>query len=521
MAVKKVGGKFVSSKVTFIRDSDPKVNDLPHTFVDSYTEWAASVTDAPVQYHRATGVTMLSVLLTPHIKLPTSFGTFIPNIWMMVLAGTTMTRKSTSLNLAAKLLDDVTDDWMLATDGSPEGILTELQHRDGKISVFLRDEITGFMSAVSGRDYLSGILEAFTQLYDGVPQVRVLRRERIEIKNPYFVFMGGGIKTRMEEIVSMEHIRSGFLPRFLFVTGSTTREEVRPIGPPAEEELKTDGTSPRDDILNQLWRINNYYTKSDTDEGTNQIKIKGVVKAQVPKVRQTKLTGSPEFWQRLVELNDDAMELGSRSSSPELYTPLYTRLANTIMKVAMLLAGADFSTVIEVHHLQKAISLGQEWVDTVTEFATAIEQQPDMDKWEKKADKIITWIKSVSPEPISQTKLMQHFRIRTKDIDDIKATLMARGIVLISPYPHPKSLGSGKIFYSLNPNVHGNTLSGEAPNSIQREDSYQSNGTSQGHEEGPETTINGRRVKFATPTQALREFKKQEQEDNGRWPKAD
>jgi hypothetical protein len=459
-------------KVTFIRDTDPDPEDLPVTFVDRYSEWASTITDAPAQYHRATGVTILSTVMTPYISLPTSFGTFIPNIWIMILAGTTMTRKSTSLDIARRLLDDVTDDYMLATDGSPEGLLTELGYRDGKVSLFHRDEITGFISAISGRDYLSGLLESFTRLYDGQPETRILRRERIEITKPYLIFMAGGIKTRMEELVGMEHIRSGFLPRFIFVTGSTTREQVRPIGPPSDEELRIDGESPRDQVLNELWRINEYYSRDSSDDGGEQvIKIAGIVKAKTPTKKHVRLKGTPEFWDRLIGLNDDAMELGEKSSAPELYTPLYQRLANSILKVSMLLAGADLRDTIEVSDLQKAIVLAQEWVETVTGFATAIEQQPEMDKWEKKADKIVQWVKVQHPRPITQTEVMQKFRIRKRDIDDIEATLMLRGVIAITPWPHSKNAKGGSITYTVSDTPVHQAL-GRTPTKIEREDTY-------------------------------------------------
>lgn len=482
----------MAKKVTFIRPSDPPPDDLPRTFVDRYSEWAGTVTDAPIQYHRATGVTILSTIMTPYISFPTSFGTFIPNIWMMVLAGTTMTRKSTSLDIARRMLDDVTDDYMLATDGSPEGLLTELSYRDGKVSLFHRDEVTGFMSAVAGRDYLSGLLESFTRLYDGQPETRILRREKIEIKRPYLIFMSGGIKSKMEEIVGMEHIRSGFLPRFIFVTGSTTREQVRPIGPPDERELRGDGTSPRDDVLNELWGINQYYTQPvDSGEEKSLIKIAGITKvaASNPTEKRVRMTGTPEFWARLVDLNDDAIEMGETSSAPELYTPLYTRLSNSILKVAMLLAGADRSEIIHLHHLQKAISLAQEWVETVTDFASAIEQAPDLDKWEKKAEKIIAWVKVQDPKPITQTEVMQKFRIRKRDIDDIEATLMARGAVTITPYPHNKNAKGTEILYSVADRMHAQN--GRPRNAMEKENTYHA--SSEGHSEGG----NGHRIRIS------------------------
>lgn len=487
------------STVTFIRPSDPPVSDLPRTFIDRYSEWANTLTDAPIQYHRATGVSILSTVMTPYISLPTSFGIIVPNIWIMVLAGTTMTRKSTSLDIARRLMDDVLEDYMLATDGSPEGLLTEMSYRDGKISVFHRDEVTGFMEAAAGRDYMSGLLQSFTRLYDGQPETRILRREKIEIKKPYLLFMAGGIKSQMEEIVSMEHIRSGFLPRFIFVTGSTTRDQVRPIDFPDDDFPVDDGNfeTARDKILNELWGIHQHYSNPPDDGGDSNavIKIAGITKVKAPVQTHKRMRVTPEFKVRVRQLNDDAMELGERSSEPELYTPLYQRLANSVIKVSMLLAGAEFRDTITVTDLQKAISLSQEWIDTVTGFASSIEQRPEMDRWEKKADKIVSWVKSQDPTPITQTQIMQKFRLRKRDIGDIEATLMARGAIEITPFPHPQNMSGKDVLYR----VSGMGMRSTPPRSkIDREDTFRA--AEEGHAEGangrPSRQTNGHRIKF-------------------------
>lgn len=437
--------------------------------------------------------------MTPYISLPVRHGKIVPNLWVMILAGTTITRKSTSLNIATEVLDDITDDWMLATDGSPEGLMTELGFRDGKTSVFLRDEITGFMSSMTGRDYMSGMLEGFCQLYDGVPQVRQLRRERIEIKKPFFIFMGGGIKSRMEEVVTMEHIRSGFIPRFIFVTGSTSRDQIRPIGPP--EDNGDGDESPREQIINELWRINEHYTRSD-DAGTPVLKIAGITKVAAPKEKRIQLKGTPEFWDRLRQLDDDAISMGEKSSAHELYTPLYVRLGNSVLKVAMLLAGAEFRDTVTLADLQKAIYLSQEWVEAVTEFAANVEQQPEMDKWERKCDKIINWVRASHPAPLTQTAIMQKYRIRKRDIPDIEATLIARGAISIYPYPHKQDMKGGEIYYRISETAQKSKPS-PAMKRIQREDSYRvTNDQEEGYEEDPPyPQTNGKRIRFPAPRQ--------------------
>lgn len=452
-------------KLTFLRPSDPPVEDLPETFIDRYRDWANTRTDSPIYYHEALGASILSTIMAPYVRLRTNRSEpIIPNIWVMILAGTTMARKTTTIKMATRLLDDVADDWMLATDGTPEGIMTELGYRDGKISVFLRDEVTGFIQNLS-REYMSDTLESFCKLYDGSAVTRLLRREKIEVKNPYFVFVGGGIKSAMEELVSMEQIRSGFIPRFIIVTGHTTPEEVQLIGPPRDNEIEDDQY--RDDLVDELWRINDYYNRDESSEEQSIVKIAGITKLRAtPKKRLVSLKGTPAFWKRYQDLQRDVMKLSVKTSYPELYAPLYTRLSNSVVKVAILLAGADMQGIIDSSHLQKALYYSQNWLESTTDFAANIEQRPEMDKWERKIEKIIQWVKNRHPDSLTQTDIMQKFHIRKRDIADIEATLMARGSLTITPWPHKPNAVGTQVTYSVSQSVPPTT------SRIQREDTF-------------------------------------------------
>jgi hypothetical protein len=218
-------------------DSEPQ-----ETFIDRYVEYGWSVTDAPRQYHVAGGAIILSAIICPHVTLPARHTKIRPNIWAMILAGTTVTRKSTSMDLAVRMLGEVlsSDDFLMGTDGSPEGILTELQARDGKASLFHRDEITGFIEAATKKEYNAGMLQSLTSLYDGRQEKRTLRSGNIDVKKPRLILWCGGIKSQMQEVLSIEQIRSGFIPRFIVVSGTTTSDQIRPIGPPVDVDETED-----------------------------------------------------------------------------------------------------------------------------------------------------------------------------------------------------------------------------------------------------------------------------------------
>lgn len=431
---------------TFSRIEDPELADLPLTFVDRYRDWGSTVTDAPSQYHTLNAVVILSTIMCPYVSLKTSYGEIRPNIWSMILAGTTVTRKSTTMDMAKGVLTDVGLDYLMGTDGSPEGILGEMADRDGKVSMFHRDEITGWIETMR-KDYMSGLLESFTRMYDGMEEMRMLRSGKIEVKKPRLVIMSGGIKTRMAELITMDHIRSGFFPRFILVSGTTTPDQIRPIGPPT---TMPSGVNPRDLILQEVQDMMSFWIPAPK---TTTVTIAGMQKNIISKGTAPEMSATDDAWTRIRQLKDDAVNMGYVSPTPELYTPLLDRLSNSVIKVAILIAGADKRTVIDYTDVVQAVRYSQEWLTSVMDFAQAVEQAPDVSPWEKKADKILKYISDKhrrSGENATRSEIMRRFHVRQKDVGDVESTLIARGhIKLNTVVSMGTKTGKGRVEYQL------------------------------------------------------------------------
>jgi len=415
------------SRITFKRagDSEPE-----ETFIDRYVEYGWSRTDAPRQYHIAGGAVILSAIMCPFVTLPAQHTKIRPNIWAMILAGTTVTRKSTSMDLAMSTLREVlsSDDFLMGTDGSQEGILTELQQRDGKTSIFHRDEITGFIEATVKKDYMAGLLQSLTSLYDCRQEKRTLRTGTIDVKKPRLIIWCGGIKTQMQEVVTIEHIRSGFLPRFIIVSGTTSSEQLRPIGPPPEVDPTEDVKA---QILEELYGIVNFWQPRPT---VKTITLGGTTTQRTVKQTEREMHATPEAWDRIRDLSYDAFKLGENSTDPNIYTPMYIRLSDSIIKIAMLLAGARNSLTIERDDVCQAIRLGDIFLESATDFAHGVEQAPDINPWEKKADKILAYIKAQhnKNKTVTRTEMMRMFHVRSRDLADVETTMVQRGQIKIS-----------------------------------------------------------------------------------------
>lgn len=404
-------------------------------FVERYVTWASTCTDSPLQYHVAGALTILSSLLCPHLRLDTSFGAFRPNLWFMILAGTTTTRKSTSMRLAVRLLEAVHDDPILATDGTPEGIISELSDRDGKSSLFFRDEITGLIEAMTRKDYLAGMLEVLTKLYDGEREKRTLRRQTISVADPNLVILSGGIKNKMAEILDARHIGSGFLPRFLIVSGWTGVEDMKAIGPPEET-----ATELRDQLVSELTELYRHFSsrpaKQDID-GKNIFQAGGRAKI-------VKLSATSSAWKRIRQLESDVRDLGLDSDNPDIFGPIYERMMNSIIKVAMLIA-ADRSlrekkseVEISLRDIVTAISYSDVWIESVYEIAINIDDKPTED--ERKVEAIEKFILSQKGDGVTRSDLMRRFRLRASTMNDVEATLIGRGYVTATKIDNKKTI---------------------------------------------------------------------------------
>lgn len=402
-------------------------------FVERYIEWASNLGDAATQYHQAGAFTILSALLSGRVTLPTSFGVVTPNLWFMILGDTTLTRKTTAMDLAIDLVMEVDDDCVMATDGSVEGLLQQLENRPKRPSIFLRDEFSGLLEMMVKRDYYAGMAEVLTKLYDGKMQKRVLRKETVTVRDPVLLILAGGIKTRVTGLLTHEHVSSGFMPRFIFITAESDTDRLQPLGPPTARVLGNRGA-----LVEEMERIAERYgqAKRVTIKATNTT-------TTTPTSWQAQLT--PEAWDRYNQLETDLVKSGLESEQPDLMTPLYDRLAKSGLKAAVLLAAArttEGQVLVEVQDILHAIRYVEQWRAYAIEIVNGIGKSV----WERDLDRILVAI--VKRPGISRSQIMQSYHLNSRQADLIFDTLTQRNQITIN------RIGGRQVFYALQPRRH-------------------------------------------------------------------
>lgn len=385
------------------------------TFVEDYVGWATAQTDAPAVYHQLSACIILSALLAKTVRIPTSMGTIRPNLWGMILADTTLTRKTTAMDMACDLLEEVLQDVVVATDGSVEGLLSALSMRNGEPSMFKRDEFTGLMEQMVRKDYMSGMLEMFTQLYDGKNIKRVLKKETINVSHPLFLMFTGGIKEKMQHVLNHEHIASGFIPRFIVVSAESDISKIRPLG--RRQDSAVQG---RNALLKTLRILKERYYDDialKTEAGTTLM--------TAPEVN-AELTD--DAWILYNKLEHMLVEAGIRAELKEYMTPVLDRMAKSLLKLACILAAIrqipeHSKIIVTVEDINRSAGMIQEWANHTVELVASV----GMSATEKTLQRCLEYIRR--NEGCMRSDLMRSFRLSAMEMEATQKTLEMRGLV--------------------------------------------------------------------------------------------
>lgn len=397
-----------------------ELESLAPTFIDEYREWGTDATDAVVDYHNLSAFMLLSFFTAANVRLPTSNVTMVPNIWGLVLGDSTLTRKTTAMSMAMDFVAELDRDLVLATDGSAEGILTGLSGRPSRVSIYYRDEVTGFFESMQKKDYMAGMKETFTQLYD-VPEFynRRLRKEVIEIVKPVFIFFGGGIKERLYQLVTEEFILSGFMPRFIIVSGEADLSRVRRTGPPATNVLEA-----KSRIKEHLANLYESYSVTTTMTIGGQTII-------VPTTVTAELT--PEAWFKYGEIEGKMVEAAHGSPIAMLAMPTFERLSRSMLKMAVLLASSrqtpstDLKITVEERDIIGAAKYMQGW----GAFSVDLLMNSGRSVMQRTIDKVL---RTVGRRPgVTRSEVARAHQFTKRDMDEVIATLLDRGEIRLEP----------------------------------------------------------------------------------------
>lgn len=397
-----------------ILDPDTPIrNDL---FIDRYRDWACEATDAVEEFHDLSASILLTTVIANSVRLATSYEkAMVPNLWGMILGDSTLSRKTTAMRMVTDIIAGIDPELVLATDGTAEGLLTGLETRPHKVSIFYKDELSGFFESINRREYLAGMPETLSALYD-VPAIytRRLRKETIRIESPVFIFFGGGVRDKVYEALNENYVTQGFLPRFLIASGDTDMQRLRRTGPPTDI-----GIAKRTSIVAEIADLYEHYA-------TDVVQRIGGQAVTIPPRIMAVLTN--DAWERYGDIEQQMVYAASVSNISHLALPTFERLSRSILKLSCIIAASrqtpkDESIMVDELDVDTAAYYVQIWgVNSINVI---------MNAGIKVSERILAkLIRVITEHPgIMRSTIMQHHHLTKREADEVLGTLEDRGSV--------------------------------------------------------------------------------------------
>lgn len=384
------------------------------SFLDEYVAWVASKTDAPETFARSLAWMLLSAVYAGKGKLCFAYGDTPLNLWLMMV-GETTTRKSTAKSLFLKAVhrfEAVTGEKVdVGSDSTAEAIVQVLGKRDGKTSLLHTDEVQGFFRNIYLKNYASGVLEVFTELYDGAVRVSLRATQgsgNATRAKTQFLLLGVGIRSEVAEILTKRNFESGFLARALWSVGEPTRAALEAdafvFRNPDESRLR------EDEVFDEL-------TEALIDRWTD-------IDEPVMMVADTATTRRMNSWVR------DLRQMASQMGGEHTLVAVSQRLSESVMKAAALLALHEGSDTVTIRHALFALRQAELWVKDMLLML----QEVSSSEFERRLAEVEHYIASGKNEGRTDTECRKHFaKYRPQEYDEIIRSLTGAGRIRKRP----------------------------------------------------------------------------------------
>jgi len=189
-------------------------------FIMRYIRYASRMTDAYLEYHYATALSILSTITKRKVVCKLSIGTIYPNTWIWALGLSTYAKKSTAMKLGEDILDDCGISNRMPEYYSPEGLIEFL---DSNSKGYLWIDEAGQMLANFQKAYMEEMKDMLCKLYDNKGFSKKLRTSRSKdkqtefyVKNPYITQFLMTTPETFKSRTSLLDITSGWLLRYLY-----------------------------------------------------------------------------------------------------------------------------------------------------------------------------------------------------------------------------------------------------------------------------------------------------------------
>ena len=369
----------------------------PDSYLSRYMEYASELTDAPNQFHVFSGLSALSTVIGNRIYLPWGDGQLYPNLWIAIIAPSSIYRKTTAIRIACNLVRHVEEKKILPDEFSPESLLHVLESRSQGLFFWgeLRSKLAYFQ-----RSYMAGMQAMLTELYDCPPVYkRTLLGNSYRVTNPCIGILAASTKEWLRASITEGEMKGGFLQRFMYVLAHSKEKHLAiPDG--------TDMTK-QNELVMMLKRAQAFECKIDLTDIRNA------------------------FTQWHFKHEQEAMNADNEEVKASFYARLdsYCLKLTMLYEIAMQMKATDFPFG-ELRPSKEALTYAINLIDYAkTTVNYMLSEELVFSKEMANRQKVLGLIESNPGIP--RTTLMQNAHLLKRDLDLILETLEGEGTIAI------------------------------------------------------------------------------------------
>jgi hypothetical protein len=317
-------------------------------------------------------------------------------LWGMYIVNSTTGRKTVVIETATDVLEQVLG-WaaIIPWEGSPQGLIQRLQTRDHQAAVFTRDEYSGLLKQINRGGHLAGLEQTFIRAFDGGRLENIRTRKRAAkgweadtdtVEQPYLVKLTAATWDSLTTAATIDNVLDGLLARFIFVTGTAT---PRPLQL-ASEKLAADRAQ-------LLAHARSFQARAGR---TEMLPVEPDVLAAAWTLE--------EEWQRLAQ----------QTTRPDAAGPALKRLADTVLKVAGLLALDDLHhdpPVVRMPQFTLARQMADRWRVSTLQVIEALGRS----EFGKQAEAVLATVRRRTKGVPLSALYRAHRNLRQRDFNEI------------------------------------------------------------------------------------------------------
>lgn len=390
--------------------SPPKTNVIPFSrslvpkgsWIWEYIDLVLPLTEAPLQYHVATGLSIVASALGRNVWRDMGASKLFPNLFLIVIGESGIMRKSTAIGFAQKFISELDNVKILGSYMSLEAFLDAFRVFPNRLVIY--DELKT-LTDNNNKKYGAGLITQLTSFYNCRDEERIelksIPEEDRTIKNPCLNMLGATTADWME--VKESDIEGGFFGRILPICAERPKRSI-PL-PPRMDEVK--------------------YKKLISE-------LKGIAT----------ITGEMTFTDKAerlyIHLYDGIRREYEKEENKAFLSVFYSRLGINLLKLSMIFQiVTNRSLKIEMETVQKAFACMQQF----KEFYKMLINEIPLSWSHRQEQKILGIISGAEHKQMRHSEVLKRSHLSKKQFDPLIATLKEKELL------ESKQEGNGTTYY--------------------------------------------------------------------------